>query len=145
MSCRIYPSRPYTEIPRFRTVHIGSDIAEGCGDLIIIDCRTTIRTFDGCPAFCWAHRMVILCFFFWRECPYGGIEKPCPNSRALTENTGPIFYGPRPSSRLELTRYPPRVATLREILPEAQVAFARCRAESVLLPPLKDRWGNSAN
>jgi hypothetical protein len=51
MSCRIYPSRPYTEIPRFRTVHIGSDIAEGCGDLIIIDCWTTIRTFDGCPAF----------------------------------------------------------------------------------------------
>lgn len=75
MSRRIDPSGPYTEIPPFRTIHIGSDIAEVSGDLIIINCRTTIRAFDGCPAFCGAHRMgemVILGLFFGREGPFGG-------------------------------------------------------------------------
>src|ERR1700734_3773413 len=73
--------------------------------------------------------------------PHG---KPRPNSHALTVNPGSNFSGPQPNSRPELTRYPPRIAQLREILLRVQVAFAHCREELVLLVPLKVRWENSA-
>jgi hypothetical protein len=92
MSCRIHPSRPYIEFYGFRpctSVRIQLKVS---GDLIITSCRTTIRAFDGCPAFCWARRMGTLCFFLAGMSLMGGIAKPRPNSRALTENTPVLSF-----------------------------------------------------